>query len=55
MSRKDALRIPDYLGHILEAIERIHRYVDDISEVQFLDVVWHILQHCRKHLGDVGG
>ena len=26
-------RLPDYLGHILEAIERIQRYVQDIDEV----------------------
>ena len=37
MSKKDILRIPDYLGHIVEAIERIHRYVEDISEVGFLE------------------
>ena len=37
MSKKDALRIADYLEHILEAIERIHRYVEDMSEVNFLD------------------
>lgn len=37
MSKKDILRIPDYLGHIVEAIERIHRYVEDMSEVDFLD------------------
>lgn len=37
MSKKDILRIPDYLGHIVEAIERIHRYVEDLSEVDFLD------------------
>jgi len=37
MSKKDALRIADYLEHILEAIERIHRYVEDMSEVDFLD------------------
>jgi uncharacterized protein with HEPN domain len=37
MSKKDALRIVDYLEHIIEAIERIHRYVEDISEVDFLD------------------
>ncbi len=37
MSKKDDLRIPDYLGHIVEAIERIHRYVEDMSEVDFLD------------------
>ena len=37
MSKKDILRIPDYLEHIIEAIERIHRYVKDMSEVGFLD------------------
>jgi len=37
MSKNDALRIPDYLEHIVEAIERIHRYVEDLSEVDFLD------------------
>jgi uncharacterized protein with HEPN domain len=35
MSR-DAQRLPDYLGHILEAIERIHAYVEDVDEVSFL-------------------
>jgi uncharacterized protein with HEPN domain len=29
-------RLPDYLGHILEAIERIDRYTDDIDENGFL-------------------
>lgn len=37
MSKADILRIPDYLGHIVEAIERIHQYVEDISEVAFLE------------------
>ena len=37
MSKKDILRIPDYLEHIVEAIERIHLYVEDCSEVDFLD------------------
>ena len=36
MSR-DPQRLPDYLGHILEAIERIQHYVDDIDEVGFLN------------------
>ena len=27
MSKSDLLRIPDYLWHILEAIERIYRYI----------------------------
>lgn len=37
MSKADKLRIPDYLGHILEAIQRIHRYVEDMDEVKFLE------------------
>ena len=36
MSKADALRLPEYLRHIIEAIERIHRYVEDVSEVTFL-------------------
>lgn len=31
-----ALRVPDYLGHILEAIERIEEYVADMDELAFL-------------------
>ena len=30
------LRLNDYLGHILEAIGRIHEYVEDMNEVDFL-------------------
>ena len=37
MSKTDALRIPDYLGHIVEAIERIDRYLADTDEVAFLN------------------
>lgn len=37
MSKADALRIPDYLGHIVEAIERIHEYVSDMDELSFLE------------------
>ena len=36
MSR-DPQRLPDYLGHILEAIERIQHYVDDMDVVGFLN------------------
>ena len=36
MTKKDAMRIPDYLEHILEALKRIFDYVEDISEVSFL-------------------
>lgn len=30
------LRVRDYLAHILEAIQRINEYVEDMSEVDFL-------------------
>jgi uncharacterized protein with HEPN domain len=36
MSKADSLRIPDYLSHIIEAIERIYRYIEDLDEVAFL-------------------
>lgn len=36
MSR-DQQRLADYLAHILEAIERIDRYVEDMDETAFLD------------------
>lgn len=29
-------RLPDYLAHILEAIERIERYTEDMDEIGFL-------------------
>jgi uncharacterized protein with HEPN domain len=32
-----ALRVPDVLGHILEAIERIERYTEGMDEVAFLN------------------
>ncbi|WP_260295693.1 DUF86 domain-containing protein [Sedimenticola hydrogenitrophicus] len=32
-----ALRVPDYLGHILQAIERIVRYTEDLDEAGFLN------------------
>ena len=31
-----ALRVPDYLGHILQALERIGRYTDGMTETAFL-------------------
>lgn len=36
MSKSDALRLVDYLAHITEAIDRIHQYVDDMTELTFL-------------------
>lgn len=32
-----ALRVPDYLGHILKAIERIARYTAAMDEAAFLN------------------
>lgn len=37
MTKGDTLRAMDYLGHIVEAMDRIHRYVDDMTESAFLD------------------
>jgi hypothetical protein len=37
MSKADSLRLADYLEHIAEAIDRIHRYVADMDEQSFLD------------------
>lgn len=34
--KADILRVPDYLEHIVEAIERIYRYIEDIDEAAFL-------------------
>jgi uncharacterized protein with HEPN domain len=31
-----SLRLSDYLDHILEAISRIHEYLEDVDEVDFL-------------------
>lgn len=33
---KKSLRVPDYLAHIVQAIERIKRYTADIDEAGFL-------------------
>jgi len=30
-------RLADYLAHILEAVERIDRYTEDIGELAFLE------------------
>jgi len=35
MTRKDALRLVDYLEHLLEAIRRIGRYTEGISQSSF--------------------
>ena len=37
MSKTEILRAMDYLGHIVEAIDRIHRYVEGLTELGFLD------------------
>lgn len=33
---KGSLRVPDYLSHMLKAIQRIHSYTDDMIEATFL-------------------
>jgi uncharacterized protein with HEPN domain len=50
MTKKDLFRIPDYLEHILEAIKRIFKYLEDVDETEFLsnaliqDAVLHNLE-----------
>lgn len=34
---KDKQRLLDYLQHILEAITRIQRYIEDVDEITFVD------------------
>jgi uncharacterized protein with HEPN domain len=35
--KRDEQRLSDYLRHILEAIERIDRYTEDMDELAFLE------------------
>ena len=37
MSKTEILRAMDYLAHIVEAIDRIHRYAADLTELTFLE------------------
>jgi uncharacterized protein with HEPN domain len=37
MTKGDVLRCMDYLEHIVAAIDRIHRYVEDMTELTFLE------------------
>lgn len=36
MSKTDMLRLDEYLGHIVQAIDRVHRYVDNMVALTFL-------------------
>ena len=36
MSKHKVTRVPEYLGHILHAIERIYRYVQDADLAMFV-------------------
>jgi uncharacterized protein with HEPN domain len=36
VSKTDTLRVGDYLAHIVEAIDRIDRYAEDMTELAFL-------------------
>lgn len=35
--KRDDDQLREYLGHILEAIERIEKYVEDMDEIAFLE------------------
>lgn len=35
--KRDDEQLSEYLGHILEAIERIEKYVEDMDEIAFLE------------------
>jgi len=37
VSKNDILRVMDYLSHIVAAIDRIHRYVEGMTELTFLE------------------
>ena len=37
MTKIEILRAMDYLGHIVKAIDRIHRYAADLTELTFLE------------------
>lgn len=37
MSKKAYLRVPEYLRHIVDAIQKIDRYTADMTEVTFLN------------------
>jgi uncharacterized protein with HEPN domain len=37
MTEAEALRLSDYLEHVLEAIRRINQYTADLTEVAFLE------------------
>ena len=37
MSKTEVLRAMGYLAHIVEAIDRIHRYAADLTELTFLE------------------
>lgn len=41
-----ALRVPEYLEHILSAIKRIERHVTDVDEFGFLRCLPVGKQHC---------
>ena len=44
-----ALRVPDYLGHMLKAIERINRYTEDMDEGSFLPALSSLRKIPAKH------
>lgn len=43
-----SLRVPDYLGHIVEAIERIERYTTGMDETAFLNSESGVCRTCKS-------
>ena len=40
MTEGEVLRLPDYLGHIVEAIRRIKAYTSNLTKSGFLKIKW---------------
>lgn len=66
--KKDELRVPDYLGHILQAIRRIEAYTKDMDEVGFLqnqmvqdavirnvEIIGEVARNIEKHHPEFAG
>lgn len=66
MTQTKPFRLADYLGHILDAIERSHDYVEDLDEVGFLadrktqdavirtfEVIGEASNNIRKHYPEI--
>lgn len=50
---KDRQRLIDYLTHMLEAIERVNRYTEDMDELAFLQN--ELIQDAVEHVAGAQG